>query len=213
MKDIKRFSLAVLAVVALAVGGMASTGGVAYADDETVVGGAILTTQNFASDADVNDEFEYCLEAHTAGAPMPDGADGQKFCFTMKGDDEYTMQLRADASAPDVSEYTLRLVTPLPEGYSLTTPDSYTYKVYARHQGTKYIVLVFNDDDTARMKEEDPTFSLVYKLNPTTPPPTTPPVKPPTSNLVQTGATVTLGAMIVLLLAGGLLLSRRRETA
>lgn len=215
MKSVKRFSLATLAVVALAAGGAASVDGVACADDKEIVGGAIIATQNFTSDANVNDEFEYCLEAHTAGAPMPDGATGQKYCFTMKGNDKHTMQLRTDASAPDVSEYTLRLVTPLSKGYSLTSTDSYTYQVYAHRQGTKYIVLAFNDDATARVKEEDSTFSLTYKSTPTTPPPSTPPTtppptKPPTGNLVQTGATVSFGVMLVLLLGGGLLLSRRR---
>lgn len=214
MKGIKRFPLAMLAVAALALGGLAGTGDVAYADNE--VGGEIKTHQVFeTSDTTVAGEFEYCFEAETEGAPMPEGAEGQKYCFTMTGNETNVMQLRASASAPAVSKYTLRLVSPLPEGYTLLSPDAYHYEVYA-HPGDGYIILAFNDG-APRIKEEDPAFTVAYKMTPKTPPPSTtppttpPPTKPPTSNLVQTGATVTFGAMLVLLLVGGLLLSRRRE--
>lgn len=242
MKDIKRFPLAIFAVAALAVGGLASMGDVAYADDGSSV--TLNVYQTFDTDAAVNDKFEYCLEASTANAPMPEGVTGNKHCFTMKGDDSNLMTLHIKAGTPELSEYTLRLVTVLPEGYTLSTTDVYQYKLYAHHRDGA-VLLAF---DGSGKKVEDPGFSLAYKSSPTppktptTPPKTTPPSKsptppsksptppeeetpttppstpspapkPPTDTLVRTGATVSFGAMLVLLLAGGLLLSHRRETA
>ncbi|MBR5949971.1 MAG: hypothetical protein IKZ87_00890 [Actinomycetaceae bacterium] len=222
---LKRLAVSIFAALALVAGGVAGAPNVAYADNDVVVGGVIVTSQTFnTSDASVNDEFEYCLEAQTAGAPMPVGAVGNKYCFTLKGNDEHSMQLLLNGAAPDVSKYTLRLVTPLTAGYTLTSDNSYTYEVYGQRKGTKYTVLVF---DSAGKKEEDPSFALTYKPvhNPTDTPsvPTatpstssetssgTPVAKPPTSTLVRTGASVSLGVMLVLLVSGSFFLLARRE--
>lgn len=216
-------------VAALAVVGVVGAQPIAHADQ---VGGLIRVHQYFnTSNPAANDTFEYCLEAHTANAPMPEGAQGNKHCFTMTGNDTHEIQLQAHASAPFKSEYSLYMKTQLPEGYQQSDPTEYHHEVY--YNGKDFAVLAFNEDGTSKV--EDPVFTVMYKATPTTTPPTTTPptttpptttppsetpsdpgtpttpVKPPTGNLVQTGATVTFGAMLVLLVVGGLLLSRRRE--
>lgn len=247
-----RISKLLSVAAVLAVGLVAGVCPAAYAANDDPPG-TIRVHQTFkGSNPAAGSTFEYCLEAHTANAPMPSGAQGNKHCFTMTGNATHKIQLQASASAPYKSEYSLYMASQLPKGYKQSEPRQYRHEVYSR--GGALTLLTFDNKGT---KVEDPVFTVIPQGVPTlpsptpsespsttpptatpptatpptvTPPATTPPtptpdtppaspetpgnpVKPPVSTLVRTGATISFGTALALLLAGGLFLSRRRAVS
>lgn len=142
----------------------------------------IPVSQVVKAPATVGQTYQYTLTAKTPGAPMPEGASGELFVFTVKGTMEKTIEISfAKAAAKDYF-YELKLTSNLPA--NTTAADSLYYIRIRAENGTDGMnASVYFYDVTGEKKVESLTFTIIYEAPPTEPPteePTTTPTTKPT---------------------------------
>ena len=154
--------------------------------------------------ADIRKTYEYCMVADSDDAPMPEGTVNGRYCWTMTGTVNQTVDFDFPVEGGLSYEYTLyQHVTDEQANY---TYDSTTYKVrvYALGYdaaGNLNTKALFYDEQGN--KSWDPVWTVTYKA---------PPAPAAQSPLASTGATVMFSLLLLLLLLALLFMAVRRVT-
>ena len=154
--------------------------------------------------ADIRKTYEYCMVAGSDNAPMPEGTVDGRYCWTMTGTVNQTVDFDFPVEGGLSYEYTLyQHVTDEQANY---TYDSTTYKVrvYALGydaEGNLNTKALFYDEQGN--KSWDPVWTVTYKA---------PPAPAAQSPLASTGATVMFSLLLLLLLLALLFMAVRRVT-
>ena len=155
--------------------------------------------------ADVRKSYEYCMVADSDDAPMPAGTVDGRYCWTMTGTVNQTVDFDFPVEGGLNYEYTLyQHVTDEQANY---TYDSARYKVrvYAMGydaEGNLNTRSLFYDEEGNKVW--DPVWTVTYN---------TPPAPAAQGPLASTGATVMFSLLLLLLLLALLFMAVRRVTS
>ena len=156
--------------------------------------------------ADIRKTYEYCMVADNEDAPMPEGAVDGRYCWTMTGTVNQSVDFDFPVEGGLSYEYTLyQHVT---DGQANYTYDStkYTVRVYAMGydaDGNLNTKALFYDVEGNKVW--DPVWTVTYKAPPA-------PASAAQGPLASTGATVVFSLLLLLLLLALLFMAVRRVT-
>ncbi|MBP3222443.1 MAG: hypothetical protein J6M18_00745 [Actinomycetaceae bacterium] len=225
MKVYKKLG-AFLATCAMALGGVVLQSQASWADDNTEVV-YVWQKLDYGNKQGLEETFTYCIEAEQEGAPMPSGGvTGSPYCWTMtgslEGDDKLTLDFSDAFDKMNEREHTYRMYQKIDTPVDGYTYDSTVWRVLVHKVGRALII--YNEDNE---KVTDPGWTVKYEDKATPPPATgtggdgnpSSPLTPPSTTtdvptqtiLSNTGARIGLGAFVVAMVAGGILLIVRRR--